>query len=303
MDIGWSTRMALPQPLPNTSKRPMKMSNRLVRFPRSPGIPELGYLLLLLFLLVSLSTSATQSVTCGHSPTESSLEHIYRVDVSSAYGNVTTHFTGIQILRLQSLDLDTFTGCVTWNLSWDEGRTWLAMNVTYTYDANRIYRNQDVALFTAWWIDPAVQLGDRISIHGEPPATDYFLRGGPFMVTDLVSLSLDAGHYTCWLLTYETQGGQQEHFYYERWTGLLIAAYSSQTNPPVQSRQMQLELQGASPSLPSEDPLTHLWLTFGSTFLSLGIAALAATSTYRVLHRLREHRLKEWLDEEPEHNA
>lgn len=275
----------------------------LSRLPCSPGIPELGHLLLLLFLVVSLSTSATQSAACDHSPTQSSLEHIYRVDVRSDYGNVTTHFAGIQILRLQSLDLDTFTGCVVWNLSWDEGVTWLAVNVTYTYDANRTYRNQDVALFTAWWIDPAVQLGDRISIHGDPPATDYFLRGDPFVVADVVSLSLDASRYTCWLLTYDTQGGQQERFYYERWTGLLIAAYSSQTNLPVQSRQMRLELQTATPPLPSEDLLTHLWLTFGPALLSLGIAALAATSTYRVLRRLREHRLKEWLDREPEHNA
>ena len=271
--------------------------------PRSLGIPELGHLLLLLFLVVYLSTSATQSVACGHSPTQSSLEHIYRVDVSASYGNVTTHFAGVQILRLQSLGPDTLTGCVTWNLSWDEGETWLAVNVTYTYDANRTYRNQDVTLFTGWWIDPTVRLGDRMSIHGDPPATDYFLRGGPFVVTDVVSLSLDAGRYTCWLLTYETQGGQQERFYYERWTGLLIAAYSSQTNSPVQSRQMRLELQTATPPLPSEDLLTHLWLTFGSTLLSLGIAVLAATSTYRVLHRLREHRIKDWLGKEPEHNA
>lgn len=275
----------------------------MARRPRFPSIPELGHLLLLLFFVISLSTSATQSAACDHSPTQSSLEHIYSVDVSSSYGNVTTHFAGIQILRLQSLDLDTLTGCVTWNLSWDEGETWLAVNVTYAYDANRTYRNQDVTLFTAWWIDPAVQLGDQIPIHGDPPATDYFLRGGPFVVTDVVSLSLDARRYTCWLLTYQTQGGQQERFYYERWTGLLIAAYSSQTNPPVQSRQMRLELQTATPPLPSEDLLTHLWLTFGPPLLSLGMAALAATSTYRVLHRLRERRIKDWLGKEPEHNA
>jgi hypothetical protein len=258
---------------------------------------------LLLFFIISLSTSATQSAACAYSPTQSSLEHIYSVDVSSSYGNLTTHFAGFQMLRLQTRDLGTLIGCVTWNLSWDAGETWLAVNVTYAYDANRTYRNQNVTLFTAWWIDPAVQLGDRIPIHGDPPATDYFLRGGPFVVTDVVSLSLAAGRYTCWLLIYETQGGQQERFYYERWTGLLIAAYSSQTNPPVQSRQMRLELQTATPPLPSEDLLTHLWLTFGSTLLSLGIAALAATSTYRVLHRLREHRLNEWLGKEPEHNA
>jgi len=271
--------------------------------PRFPGTQELGHLFLLLFFIISLSTSATQSAACDYSPTRSNLEHTYSVDVSSSYGNVTTHFAGVQTLKLQSLDLDTLTGCVTWNLSWDEGETWLAANVTYTYDANRIYRNQDVALFTAWWIDPAVQLGTRIPIHGDPPATDYFLRSGPFVVTDLVSLSLGAGRYTCWLLTYETQSGQQERFYYERRTGLLIAAYSSQTSPTVQSREMQLELQTATPPLPPEDLLTHLWLTFGPTLLSLGIAALAATSTNRVLHRLRGRRLKEWLGKEPEHNA
>lgn len=271
--------------------------------PRFRGIRQLAQLILLLLFVVCQFISAAESVVCGCSPTRSSLEHIYAVDVSSRYGNISTHFEGTQIFRLQSLGVDKLTGRVTWNLSWDEGETWLAVNASYAYDSNRTYRNQGVTLLTAWWIDPTVQLGDRIAIHGDPPATDYFLRDGPFLVTDLVSLSLDSSRYTCWLLTYETLGGQQERFYYERWTGLLVAAYSGQTNLPMRSHQVRLELQTATPPLPPEDLLTHLWLSFGPTLLSLGIAVLAATGTYRLLLRLRGQRLKEWLDRGSEHNA
>lgn len=239
-------------------------------------------------------------MTDGYLPTGSSLEHLYAIDVSCRYADVSTHFAGTQILGLQTLDANTLSGCVTSNLSWDEGKTWLAMNATYSYAANRTYQNQNVSMFTAWWIDPAAQLGGHVSIQGDPPATDYFLREGPFQITDIVSLSLDSGHYTCWLLTYETVGGQQERFYYERWTGLLVAAYS-QASLPMRARQMRLELQTATPLLPAEDLLTHLWLTFGPLLLPFSVAVLAAVGTYRVLHRLRGHRLQEWLGEESEH--
>lgn len=260
-------------------------------------------LLVLLLSITCPGTSASQSSASDYLPTFSSLEHIYGVDVSSRYGNLTTHFAGLQVLKLQSLNQDTLIGHVTWNLSWDQGETWLASNITHAYDANRTYQCQGVALFTAWWIDPAVQLGQCIPIHGDSPATDYFLRDGPFVITDLVSLSLESGRYACWLLTYEALGGQQERFYYERWTGLLIAAYSSQSNSPAQSHEVRLELRTATPPLPPEDLLTHLWLSVGPTLLSLGLAVLAATGTYRLLLWIPEHRFNEWIGKEPGQNA
>lgn len=271
--------------------------------PRARAFPELVCLLILLLCITCLRTSAGQSTNWYHLPTRSSLEHVYSVAVSASYDNLTTHFEGVQVLRLQNLNQDALVGHLTWNLSWDEGETWRAINATYTYGADRTYRIQDVALFTAWWVDPEIQLGQRIPIHGDSPATDYFPRSGPFLATDLVSLTLKSGRYTCWLLAYETIDGQREYFYYERWTGLLVAAYSGQDNPPLQSRQVQLELQTANPLLPSEDLLTHLWLTYGSTLLSLGLALLAATGTHRLLLRVREHRFNEWLSKEPEQNA
>ena len=148
----------------------------------------------------------------------------YSLDVNSSYANVSTHYYGSQLVVLESMKNGTFFGYVSWNLTWNEGATWQFFNTTYLYLPNRTYSHSNISLFTGWWIAPNVQIGDLIHIDGDPPALNFFPRSAPFRVSELTSLNIGSNHYTCWLLSYETTSGQQERFYYEQWTGVLVNA-------------------------------------------------------------------------------
>ena len=142
------------------------------------------------------------------------------------FNNATVHYSGQQVVTLLSTDYQTILGEVFWNLSLNGGLTWGFVNETYIFNANRTYRFALNESYTAWWINPEIQVGDLIPIDGDLPVTNLLTRNAPFLVTDLVSLSLGASRYTCWWLTNENPAGVHESFYYEQLTGTLVAAYS-----------------------------------------------------------------------------
>lgn len=247
------------------------------------SVLRLAITLLLILLASPLTLTQGKSMADRYNMTR-----IYSLAISTRYGNTTSHIFGIQVITLASKDTDTIFGYISWNLTWDEGITWSFINVTNIYGTNRTYKIASVSVFTAWWIDPSIDLGDHVSIDGDAPATDQLLRSAPFRVTDLVSYTTDNQSFICWLLNYETASGQQESFYYERMTGVLVAAQSVSANQDSTSRQIRLELETTFPPLPQADPFALLWFSYGSLVVSLALATISAMGSYFLLKRARQ---------------
>lgn len=227
------------------------------------------------------------------------MTRIYSLDISTQYDNTTNHIFGVQIAALTLQNMDTILGYISWNITWDEGITWNYFNVTQTYGTNRTYMIAGVPLFTSWWIDPSVGLGDSVYIDGDAPATDQLLRSTPFQVTDLVSYTTSSQSYICWLLSYNTISGQRESFFYERTTGTLVAAQSVSSNQDATYHEIRIELRTTSPLLPQADPLSHLWFSYGSLAISLALATIFAVSAYLLLKHARQRSMNHKLSLEP----
>ena len=216
----------------------------------------------------------------------------YSLDVKSSYANVSTHYYGSQLVVLESLKNESFFGYISWNLTWDEGTTWQFFNTTYLYLPNRTYSHSNISLFTSWWIIPNVQIGNLIHIDGDPPATNFFPRSAPFRVSELTSLNIGSNHYTCWLLSYETTSGQQERFYYEQWTGILLAVYSKAIKTNSIQHEIHLALETANPNLPQTNRSIQLFLEFGSQAIAFLIALLSAWMALKLLQKAQQRRLQ-----------
>ena len=223
------------------------------------------FLKVISILVISLSLLLLASG--NHSLTQSHLNlpfdeqtRTYQLQVHSTYDNINRSYYGTQQLSLQNIDNSSIQGQLSWNLTWDNGNTWYAENASYTYFANRTYQYAGLTCYTAWWISPAVQIGDQISIDGDVPVTNNFLRLTPFIVTDLLSLEINQQHYLCWQLSYNSPNFQHETYYYEYHTGILLSATSMQleANQPV--HEVWLELQTADQLPPPIPPLLHFYL-------------------------------------------
>lgn len=244
--------------------------------------------ILVFLLLVSIHpiTANTQNgykdITCEYA--FSGIRHSY---------NSTIQFQGKQLVTLVSTDPQTIMGYINWNISLDNGQSWETTTETHAFTNNRTYKDGILESYTAWWIAPETQVGNLIPIDGDLPATNYPVRSNPFLVMDLTSLSVGTSRYTCWWLVNENPNGIHESFYYEQWTGMLVAAYSELVEDGVIERLMQIELQSATPALPHEGLFTHLWLTYGAVFLSLTIASVASIGAYLLLQNFRRRRIKQ----------
>ncbi len=237
-------------------------------------------------ILLLIISASHLPLTQGKSITDPyNMTRIYSLDISTHYGNTTTHIFGTQFVTFASQDPNSIYGYISWNLTWDEGITWSFFNITHVFDLNRTYEIAGVSLFTAWWIDPSIDLGDSVSIDGDAPATDQLIRSAPFQVTDLVSYTTDNQCFICWVLIYETASGQQESFYYERMTGVLVAAQSVSSNQGSTFHQIHLELEATTPLLPQADPFANLWFSYGSFIASLALATISAIGAYHLLKR------------------
>jgi hypothetical protein len=243
----------------------------------------LGVALLFILLLSPLGVTQGKSVTDRYNMTR-----IYSLDISTCYDNTTTDILGTQVVTFTSQDVTTILGYISWNLTWDEGITWSYTNITQIYGTNRTYQIAGVPLFTAWWIDPSIDLGYNVKIDGDAPATDQLLRSTPFQVTDLVSYTIDNQCFICWLLRYETVSGQQESFYYERMTGVLVAAQSILTNQDSTSHEIFVELKATSSSLPQADIFANLWFSYGTLVVSIVLATISTLGAYLLLKHVSQ---------------
>lgn len=245
-------------------------------------------LLVFLFLVLILPAAANpqngyKDLTCEYA--FSGTRHSF---------NSTVQYQGRQLVTLLSTDPQTVMGYIKWNISLDNGLSWETTTETYAFNVNRTYQN-NFESYTAWWIDTETQVGDLVPIDGDFPVTNHLVRNTPFLVMDLVSLRSGTSRYTCWWLTNENPTGVHESFYYEQWTGMLVAAYSELVQDGIIERQMRLELQSTVPALPNESLLTHLWLTYGALVLSGAIASVASVGSYLLLRNIRRRRINQSL--------
>jgi len=213
----------------------------------------------------------------------------YQLQVQSSYDNVSRSFYGTQQLTLETTHNFSLEGQLSWNLTWDNGNTWYTENASYLYSTNRTYQYAGITCYTAWWINPAVQIGDQISIDGDVPATNNFLRLTPFIVTDLFSLEVNHQHFLCWQLSYDSPKYQHETYYYEYHTGILLSATSVQleANQPV--HEIWLELQSSDQPLPSIPPLLHFLTNYNSTLIAFFGATIITLFVYYLFSRIRPH--------------
>jgi len=211
----------------------------------------------------------------------------YQLQVHSSYDNITRSFYGTQQLTLKISNSSSIQGHLLWNLTWDNGKTWYAENASYIYFINRTYQYAGLTCYTAWWIHPAVQIGDQIQIDGDVPATNNFLRLAPFIVTDLLSLEVNQQHYLCWQLTYNSPNYQHETYYYEYHTGILLSATSVQFEAHQPVHEVWLELQTADQLPPPISPLLHFWTNYNSTLIAFIGATTVTLLGYYLLQRIR----------------
>jgi hypothetical protein len=241
-------------------------------------------------LLVSVSVFLPIAVTAPLETNNSSVSQnqtrSYHLLVISHFDNLSRSFWGIVNIVLNSTAINSFLGSITWNLTWDDGTTWITNFASYTYSWNRSYEFAGLTLFTAWWIHPGLQLGDQIRIDGDAPATNNFLRTTPFTVTDLVSLSINEAHYLCWQLTYSSNQPQHETYYYEFHTGALISATSLMFEGSRPVHEAHLTLFSSSPPLPQIHLLFHYWINYQSFILAFVGATLVTLLFYYLIQHL-----------------
>jgi hypothetical protein len=138
-----------------------------------------------------------------------------------------------------------------------------------------------------------------IYIDGDIPATNQFSRTGPFTALEITAITVGGVQYACWKLVFGSPAnGQSETFYYETRTGVLVAAYSD-LNQPALEKHMTIEIRSTEASLPPADPLTILWISYGTLALSLiasSAVTLLASYLLGVARRRRSKRFTELLD-------
>jgi hypothetical protein len=241
-------------------------------------------------ILLSSLTSNIQLAQTNTNPSITTQIRTYKLNVSSSNANLSTSYYGRVQIILNSTESSSYLGLLSWNLTWDNGRTWYADCTTQTYSSNRTYTFAGINCSTAWWINPAIQLGDQIPIDGDLPATNNFLRIAPFTVTDLISVDVNYQTLLCWQLSYTSGNRQHEIYYYEYHTGALVQAKSLLEDSSHYTLVMYLELQTATPPLPSNSPILHYWVNYNSLFFSFIGATFVALLFYLLLRlRLRHH--------------
>jgi hypothetical protein len=216
--------------------------------------------------------------------------------------NLTSSYYGTQSVSLNATTSFGYQAMLSWNVTFDEGQTWTFNSVQVSYDWNRTYHYGGTDWCTAWWIHPNVQLGSRVRIDGDVPATNNHPRIRPFTVTDLLSIDLNLKYYLCWQLAYTTSQ-QKEHFYYDYYTGLLLKATSIVEDAGQPVHEIDLTLQSAFPSLLTHHILYHFWITYDSAFIALIGASLIASFVFFLLRRLREYRFQPSLIRNLRHKA
>ena len=257
-------------------------------------------ILVLISLILVFPSLSPASSTSSLLSTEGS--RLYRVQVTSIHQNLTSSYYDTQNVRLNATASFGYHALLSWNVTFDEGQTWIANSVQVSYDWNRTYNYGGNDWYTAWWIHPNVQLGSRVRIDGDVPATNNHLRICPFTVTDLLSIELNLKYYLCWQLTYSTSH-QKEHFYYEYYTGLLLKATSILEDAGQPVHEIDLALQSAFPSLPSHHVLYHFWIMYDSAFIALIGASLITSCVFFLIRRLREYRFRPSLFHNLKHKA
>ncbi len=247
----------------------------------------LTLILILVFIQGQALSNQTANAINNHS---SEIQiRIYQLEVTTRYENLTSVYSGIQQLTLNSTGPLTYQGLLQWNLTWDNGLTWQSYNSSFTYEWNRTYEYAGLSCYTAWWISPVVQPGDQIHIDGDVPVTNTFLRTSPFIVKDLVSFEVNQQYYLCWQLVY-TSDRQYETFYYEFYTGMLIYAISILSQGSTTIFEAQIQLQSATPPPPSIHFLLHFWTNYNHIILALIGATATSFLIYHLLRKLREHK-------------
>ena len=189
----------------------MKRANTKHRITRKYPLRWLG-----LLFIFSLSIMPITHAYCTYAnPVPVTQTRTYQLQVISSNDNLSISYYGKEQLTLNSTGSLYYLGYLTWNLTWDNGHTWYADNTNYTYSSNRTYNYAGLNCYTAWWINPSIQLGEQIRIDGDLPATNNFLRIAPFTVTDLVSIEVAHQYFLCWQLSYSSGNRQHELYYYE----------------------------------------------------------------------------------------
>lgn len=239
---------------------------------------------LALLLLVSVSrVSATPPLDTSY---------VYDFDLVRETGETTIHCYGEETVTLRFAN-DGVAGQVSSHSTWDEGESWTDIEEDYTYGEDRTYFYLSEWLYTGWWIDTYLQEGSMIYIDGDMPATNQFPRTGPFTVVEMTAITVGGVQYACWRLTFSSPAnGQSETFYYETRTGILVAAYSDLYQPTLE-KHMKIEILSTETPLPQADPLTLLWISYGSLALSVTAASavtLGASYLLRVARRRRSKR-------------
>lgn len=207
----------------------------------------------------------------------------YYLSVTTRYNNFTSSYFGTQELILNTSSLRTYNGYITWNLSWDNGNTWVYDSAWITYAWNRSYQFAGHSLYTGWWIPPALQIGAQIRIDGDTPATNTLLRTAPFIVTDLVSIPLNDTYYLCWQLSYSSDSPQYETYYYEFHTGVLVHASSQLWSANLPIHEVEISLLSSWPNLPTISILFHYWFNTHTLILALIGASLTTVFVYYLL--------------------
>lgn len=247
-------------------------------------------ILLSLILLVNISwVSATP-------PLDNS--YVYDFDMVRVTSEGTIHCSGEETVTL-GFAMEGVTGDVSYRLTWDEGYSWTDIEEEYIYGEDRTYLYHTERLYTGWWIHTLLQEGSQVYIDGDMPATNQFTRTIPFLVAEMTSITLDGAQYICWRLTYQSPSNEQsENFYYETRTGILVAAYSD-LNLATLEKHMTIEIRSTEATLPQADPLSLLWLSYGSLALSLtasSAATLLASYLLRVARRRRARQFTQQLE-------
>lgn len=254
-------------------------------------------LFFILLIQMVICSNLTQAHLTQYSSTQSRL---YWLHVKTTHDELVTSYYGFQQLTLNRTSSSSFHGLVTWNLTWDDGNSWFQNNATYTYATNRTYEYAGLSCYTGWWINPAVVIGEKIRIDGDSPATNYFLRTAPFIVTDLISCEIQGQFYLCWQLTYLTQTGQQEAYYYEYHTGTLVKATSISHEMDHHLIEVVVELRAATPPIPTEHILFHFWINYNSLIFALLGATLVTLCIHNLLHRFLLRTTKSGSNASPE---
>ncbi len=247
------------------------------------------FALTLLLLISGSRASATPPLDTSY---------IYDFDLARNTGETTLHCYGEEVVTLH-FSTDGIVGQVSSHSTWDEGESWTDIEQEFTYGEDRTYYYQSEWLYTGWWIEPFQQEGSPIYIDGDMPATNQFSRTGPFTVLEMTALTLRGVQYACWKLVFGSPAnGQSETFYYETRTGVLVAAYSDLYQSTLE-KHMTIEIRSTVAPLPQADPLTLLWISYGTLALSLvasSAVTLVASYLLGVARRRRSKRFTELLE-------